>query len=106
MYNFSSWINMIDNHEERVVANYKDELNKVEFDTCRVTDFPNVPFETAIAHPNYNNGKWVIVEAYKTKEEAQAGHDKWVQMYVTNNLPKQLKDCREDELIKALFSDE
>jgi hypothetical protein len=86
------FLDMAGTHEQRAVANY--EKNGVEFDTCLITDYPDTPYETGMAHPDYNKGRWVIVEAYKTKEEAQAGHDKWVALYEEGNLPSEIDDCR------------
>jgi hypothetical protein len=89
MFNF---LGMMGTYEQRVVARY--EKDGVTLDTAYVTDYPDMPYETGLQHPDYNGGKWVIVEAYKTKEEAQAGHDKWVALYESGNLPKKIKDCR------------
>jgi hypothetical protein len=86
------FLNMVGTHEQRAVANYKKD--GVELDTCSVTDYSDKPYETGLLHPKYNKGKWVIVEAYKTKEEAQAGHDKWVALLESGNLPSKIEDCR------------
>jgi hypothetical protein len=51
------------------------------------------PFETAIEHPSYNDGNWVIVEAYNTRDEAQVGHDRWVKIMTIEPLPTKLKGC-------------
>ena len=78
----------VGNHAERKVDTYdKDDLF---VDTCRISD-SSQPFETAIAHPDYNDNKIVIVELYDTSEEAQQGHDKWVDKMLKNP-PRQLVD--------------
>lgn len=83
------FLEMMDNHKDRTVATFeKDELF---VDTCAVTD-SDQPYETAIAHPAYNNGKLIIVQMYDTKEEAQKGHDVWVATMTTKKLPRTLRD--------------
>ena len=69
-------------------------------DTARVTD-GSQPYETGVAHPEYNGGKWIIVEAYDTKEEAKKGHAKWVQV-MTENPPDQLVDCQNSYISNLL----
>ena len=81
---------MIDNYDDRKVDRY--EQNGLIVDTCSVNDGDH-PYETAVSHPKYNSGEWVIVEAYDTKEEAQAGHDKWIETMTAKKLPATLKDC-------------
>jgi len=82
------FVEMLDNYEERAVATY--EQDGLFVDTCAVSD-SSKPYETAVAHPAYNNNKIVIVELYDTKEQAQAGHDKWVDIML-HNPPRQLTD--------------
>lgn len=84
-----SFLSMIGNYEERKVDNYQSGFLTV--DTCKVTD-SQMPYETAVEHPNYNNGKWVIVETYLTKQQAQEGHTKWVTIMTTEPLPVSLVD--------------
>ena len=84
-----SFFGDIDNYEERKVAN--DVVGDAVIDTAAVSDGAR-PYETGVQHPEYNNGKWVIVEAYDTKAEAQAGHDRWVQIF-GGVLPESLVDC-------------
>lgn len=86
MFNFLS---MVGNYKERLVANYNQ--NGVEVDTVLVTD-SSKPYETGVRCSQYNSGRWVIVELYDTKEQAQAGHDKWVKKMTAKKLPQQLKD--------------
>lgn len=50
------------------------------------------PFETAVKHPRYNDGKLIIVESYNTRDEARLGHQKWVKI-MTGPLPDKLVDC-------------
>jgi hypothetical protein len=66
-------------------------------DTCSVTD-GSCPFETAVLHPEYNGGRWVIVEAYGTKEEAKVGHEKWIKIMTAKTLPESLIDCCNSEV--------
>lgn len=60
-------------------------------DTCRVYD-ASQPFETAVSHVEYNPGEWIIVETYATREEARAGHKRWVQTMTQEPLPVSLED--------------
>lgn len=78
----------MNNYEERKVANYKE--NDLFVDTCRVSD-SSKPYETAVAHPTYNNGELIIVELYDTIEEAKEGHERWVDKML-NNPPRQIVD--------------
>ncbi len=87
MFNF---FDMVGNYEQRKVANFtKDEL---VIDTASVTDGDH-PYETGILHPEYNDGDWIIVEAYDSKEDAQRGHDDWVKIMTAKELPDELRDC-------------
>ena len=79
---------MMGNYASRKVARFeKDDLM---VSTCSVTD-ADKPYETAVAHPSYNDGKIVIVEDYNTVEEAQTGHDKWVKTMTAKKLPATLR---------------
>jgi len=95
MFNF---LGMIGNYEMRKVANFCDGI--LEVDTASVTDGAH-PFETAVAHPDFNDGKWVIVEAYDTKEAAQIGHDKWVKK-MTTDIPDELVDCQNSQISQMI----
>lgn len=70
-------------------------------DTCSVNDAEQ-PFETAVAHPRYNDSKLVIVELYATEEEAKKGHDKWVKTMTAKDLPTTLKDVSTAETAKLV----
>ena len=83
------YFDMAYNYEDRKVANYTSGDVTLFVDTARVTD-SSKPYETAISHPKYNHNKWVIVELYDTKEEAQIGHDKWVALMTAEILPEVL----------------
>ena len=82
---------MNDDYESRLVDNTL--INDAVIDTVAINDSKK-PFETGIKHPSYNDGKWVVVELYNTKEEAQAGHDKWVAIF-KKGLPDSLTDVNE-----------
>lgn len=85
------FLNDFGNYDERKVDHTELE-GGAQIDTARVSD-GRQPFETAVSHPDYNDDKWVIVEAYDTKEDAQKGHDRWVKTMGTDPLPTELKDC-------------
>jgi predicted transcriptional regulator of viral defense system len=93
----TSFLSMVGTYEQRKVANFtKGDL---QVDTVVVTD-SDKPFETAVAHPKFNGGKWIIVELYDTKEQAQKGHDEWVKKMTDKKLPKELKDVSTAEIAK------
>jgi len=92
------FLDMIGNCESRKVAWY-EKIN-LKVDTCAVND-SDKPFETAISHPQYNDGDWIIVELYDTKEEAIAGHNKWVKTMTADELPKILKDVSSATIAKC-----
>lgn len=50
------------------------------------------PYETAVKHPEYNDGDWIIVEMYETKDRAIIGHDKWVDKMTSDPLPDELPE--------------
>ncbi len=97
MFEIFDFMQDFDNHAERKVDTYKED--DLFVDTCAVSDSTQ-PYETAIAHPDYNEGKMVIVELYDTKEEAQAGHDKWVGAMTAKKLPRTLQDVSTSNIIK------
>ncbi len=76
-------------YEDRKVARYEEDALAVS--TVMVED-GSKPFETAVKHPDYDKN-WIVVEAYDTRELAQAGHDKWVVAMTTGELPDALVDC-------------
>lgn len=86
MFNF---FNMMDSYEDRKVDRY--EMGDLIISTARATD-SDAPYETAVSHPSYNKGEFVIVENYWNAEDAQKGHDKWVDIMNNPVLPKTLTD--------------
>lgn len=78
------------NIAERRVAVYGKDEDGLFVSTMAISDSTK-PFETAIGHPDYDDGNLIIVELYDTKEEAEIGHDKWVDT-MSNNPPRQLID--------------
>lgn len=89
MFSFLSMSN-INNYSKRKIDRYGDDILIV--DTCAVDDGEQ-PYETAVAHPFYNNGLYIIVEAYSSAKEAQEGHDRWLQKMQADPLPERLIDC-------------
>lgn len=71
----------------RCVGRYEE--NDIFISTARVRD-AQLPFETAVAHPDYNDGKIIIVETYGTSELAKQGHEKWVKIMTSEQLPDSL----------------
>lgn len=78
------------NYEDRKVGKYKTD--DVTISTCYVSDGVK-SYETAVQHDSYNNGNWIIVENYDTKEEAADGHERWINVMSREDLPEVLEDC-------------
>lgn len=93
MFNF---IQDIGNYDDRKVSEpyHKDRLF---VSTAKVSD-GSKPYETAVAHPRYNGGDLVIVEAYSSKAAADLGHKKWIKKMSGKRLPKKLVDCANSEI--------
>ena len=89
------FLEMTDNYEERKIDNTK--IGECIIDTCSVNDSTE-PYETGVAHPLYDDGEYVIVELYATKELAKKGHKKWVKIMSSKELPKELKDVSTSEI--------
>lgn len=95
-----SFMGMFGNYEQRKVDRYESPgIDGLMVDTCAVTD-STWSYETAVMHPAYNDGKWVIVEGYETKEKAQTGHKRWVKKMTSKRLPKTLRDVSTAEITK------
>ncbi len=94
---FSSILSMAGNYEARKVTRFEDADNLITVDTCSVSDGHH-PYETGIEHPEYNGGLFIIVEAYDTIEDAQKGHDKWIEIITHEPLPVALEDCQNSEI--------
>jgi len=86
VFNFFS---MANNYEERKIARFEE--GDLLISTCSVTD-SNQPYETAISHPFYNGGQFIIVEMYDTSKAARVGHKEWINKMTSDELPVQLED--------------
>lgn len=85
--------------EERKVAGHV--IGEVLISTMEVYDGEK-PFETAVGHPEYNEGKVVIVQAHDAREKAIKGHEKWKKKMTSPKLPAALKDCSNSFIKKDL----
>jgi hypothetical protein len=85
------------NYEDRCVGRWDNATGDQMVSTAEVTD-GREPYETAFMHPDYNDGKIVIVEAYPTREAAAAGHARWVAVMTDGPLPDVLIDCANAEI--------
>jgi hypothetical protein len=83
------FFDMMDNYEERKIGRY--ETDDLIVSTAMVTD-SDAPYETAVSHPNYNDGKFVIVQNYHSRDDAEAGHEHWVDVMTAIVLPESLRD--------------
>ncbi len=81
---------MAGNYDSRKVDRFEDGPMFVS--TAMVTDSEK-PYETAICHPEYNNGKIVIVETYDSRKAAQNGHARWVSKMTASELPETITDA-------------
>ena len=88
------------NYEERKVDFFNNGVCEVS--TVSVTD-GNLEFETAISHPNYNDGELIVIQAYATKELAQKGHDNWIKIMTSDSLPDKIRDCGNFFMSQILF---
>jgi hypothetical protein len=86
--------NLFESHENRLVEN--TSINGAEIDTCKVYD-SKLLYETGIRHREYNDGHWVIVEAYNTKDDAMKGHQRWVKL-LYKKLPENLVGIDQTEI--------
>lgn len=77
------WVDMLGTYEARVVDNFKNDLFTI--DTAWVSDREQ-PYETAIAHKNFNDGDWIILGWSNTKEEAQIFHNRMVEFFSTRGI--------------------
>lgn len=96
-----NFMNVIGTYDERKIDKFEE--GDLIIDTCLVTDSEK-PYETAISHPKFNNGKWVIVELYDTKEEAKKGHNKWVKIMTSKEFPKELNDVSSAKIAQVFDS--
>lgn len=81
---------MVGNYNERKVGN--DRINGIRVSTAMVTDGAK-PFETAIVHPEYDNGEMIIIQSYLTLEDAKKGHSEWLKKAKNDKMPDPLIDC-------------
>ena len=65
-----------------------DVIGDITIDTVKAFDIGM--FETGIKRMSIE-GKWIIVEQYKDRKEAQKGHNKWVEL-MRKNSKVELKD--------------
>lgn len=81
---FNSWIlgKMDYRKEDKIVG--RTQIKEIAIiDTAKVPDCI-WKYETAVSHKDFNEKKWIIVEGYMTKKEAEEGHKKWIEK-ITNN---------------------
>lgn len=88
-------------YEHRKVGRWDNEAGDQMVSTAAVTD-GREPYETAFMHPDYNDGKMVIVECYSTREAAEEGHARWVKTMTHGPLPNRLIDCANAEVAQFL----
>lgn len=86
------FINDMGNLEARKVEQWHSDDGMRMVSTVRVSDGAK-PFETAFEHPEYNDGGMIIVEAYETREDALAGHGRWLKIMLDGPLPDEITDC-------------
>ena len=92
------------NYDDRVVKRYQNDTTELFVSTCSVTDGMYI-YETAVAHPSYNDGDMVIVEAYDTLKAAEEGHERWLKTMTADTLPEELTDCCNSEIQRRQHTD-
>jgi hypothetical protein len=81
-----------DPYEDRLVARTEGAWGYIS--TASINDSP-LPFETAISHELYKEGRLIIVEEYSSRGAAALGHAVWVALMETN--PVALTDVSSTE---------
>jgi hypothetical protein len=70
-------------YEDRKVDRYQE--GDLMVSTASVVDLdPPYVYETAISHPDYNDGEIIPVDCYISLEEAKIGHKKWLKLMLEN----------------------
>ena len=92
------FVSMAGNYDNRKLARY-ETAGTLIVDTCLVSD-SDEPYETAVSHPSYKSGKWIIVETYSTKKDACKGHGQWVKRMAVDTLPASLVDVSTADIAK------
>lgn len=90
------FLNMKNDYKERKVDNFKND--KICIDTCYASD--TGAYETGIESKYYNNGNWVIVQEYESKEEAIKGHQEWIEKMTIDELPAVLMEVSTCKIAK------
>ena len=89
---------------QRMVGRHED--GDLLVSTVRVFD-TSMPYETAVLHPQYNEGALVIVQTYDSREHAEEGHAHWIKVMTTDPIPDSLQDkslfwaCELQDIIKG-----
>ncbi len=85
----------------RQLKRYHDEDSSTLVSTIKVMAGEE-PYETAVEHPAFNNGKLVVVEGYSSRKEAIEGHYKWVAIMTHAELPDKLVDAQNSPISQIL----
>ena len=67
---------LLTNNHNDVVGN--DKVDDYTVDTCYTTD---AGYETGIVK---NDGEWIIVKRYPSREAAEEGHKEWMEFCLTS----------------------
>ena len=86
-------------YTDRVIGRHDGESGFF-VSTAAVNDGAH-PYETAVKHRDYDDGKMVIVEAYDDRKDAEAGHERWVETMTADELPPELRDCLNAEIAQV-----
>lgn len=84
-------------HQDRKTGHYDGE--GLIIDTCYAPDTGY--YETALSKEGINNGSWIIIEEYYDEKESTEGHNKWVKLFTSNDLPEEIKDIHSGEIFKT-----
>lgn len=97
MDDYFKLLSYAENHEERKIAN--DTVNNIEIDTCFADDIGK-DYETGLLI----DGIWYIAEDYDTKEEAQEGHKKYIDLILDKRLTE-VEDIYNGDFTKIIYKD-
>lgn len=92
-----NWLFQAD-YESRKVDRYDDPSGFFVSTAFCEDNPPGTPFETGIRDKRYHHSV-IIVETYKTREAAQAGHNRWVKTMLENP-PVELVEVGKNDIAK------
>ncbi len=91
-------LEMSGNYEQRAVARHEFDEGRSVLDTAAVSG--RQPYETGLCSELYPGSEhWIILEGYDTREEAAAGHARWLALFLSDTPPAFIMDCNNSGLL-------